>query len=139
MKVLILGSLVAIFVVGGIGLIFSLSEVSEQKSYHLEQWLIEYEYSPYSFPKDHVEKILYGTTDLWGIKFKIIHIESVSDITKNMNPLLQDRFFGDGEIKEDMYIFTINGSWDEHKEDIKRSFEEIDGVKSVRHFTSIVA
>ncbi len=85
---LILVPLVAIFVVGGIGIYFSAIPIeSDEIIHHTERWLVEYDMI--SFPKDKLEKMFSGTTTIYDEKFKIIKIESAFDYKNNLPHPLQ--------------------------------------------------
>ena len=111
----------------------------EEPYYTGERWIVEYGSALNSFPIEQVEKMFYGTTDVYGVKFKIVNIESVLDYKNNMHPYLQERFFKNMKITDNMFILTISGSWSNEHIQITNAFEEIDGVTNAVFFSGFSA
>jgi len=147
---LILVSLIAIFVVGGIGMFIPISDTSNSKQ-EIElnpssisseneitrhrfstgsEWAIEYEYSTAFFPITEIEKMI-SENIISNAKIKITGIESIEDYQKR---------FGGGystplqntDINYTHAVF-IEGSWNVHQLTIiQEIMESIQGIKNVK-------
>jgi len=127
-----------------IGSALSFSGFFDDRYYSGEEWLIEYEYAPNSFPIELVEKILSKNTNIYNEKFKIIKIESISDYMKRYgshelfsSPL--QKLSEIAETTDDMYIVHIGGNWKDSRDLIKKTLEGIDGVTNVEIVLSWVS
>ena len=146
---LLLASLIAIFVVGGIGMFITIPDtMNSQKNIEIKQspinseneiisyrhsigseWAIEYEYAQTSFPIEQVEKTILENISS-NEKFEISRIEPVSDYQKRFGGSI----FTPLQNTDINYthVVRIKGLWTNHHDLIQETLENIQGIKNVK-------
>jgi len=110
----------------------------EEISYHGEAWLIESEYPIHTILDVNVENSLSKLSNHYNEKFRVIQIESFSDYLERHPAILQNRS-PFNQTADNKFIISISGTWANHRELIQETFENIEGVKSAKLFSSSVA